>query len=89
MKQDLIPSPKEPRMQPQPPGELSQSDGELSDDFDNEEEAKAPIGSSASSSQALGASQQKNLRELARKLWLSVEKGDKMGIMNILQSNDK
>lgn len=85
MKQDLIQSPKEPRMQPQPPGELSQSDGELSD-FDNEEESKQAAPENTANA---ASSSTKNLRELARKLWLAVEKGDKMGIMNILQSNDK
>jgi hypothetical protein len=38
------------------------------------------------SERASNASSKKNLRDIARKLWLAVEVGDKLGALKILQA---
>lgn len=68
--------------------------GELDDDQEEEEEERKSEGwkgedenvKDEDSERISNASTKRNIRDVARKLWLAVEVGDKLGVLKILQS---
>ena len=70
--------------------------GELDDEQDEEEEERKSEGGKVedenvkdednTSERISNASSKRNIRDVARKLWLAVEVGDKLGVLKILQA---